>query len=356
MSISLCMIVKNEESVLKRCLTSIQDYVDEIIIVDTGSTDQTKSIAREFNSKIYDFEWIDDFSAARNFAFSKATKDYIMWLDADDVVSEKFISSINEINELLNQSPDVLMLPYNIAFSNDGNCTIWYYRERILKRDNNFIWIGRVHEAITPRGKISHYNAPIEHRPINKKSSTRNLDIYEKMIQSNQPLSSRDLFYYSKELYEHDKIDESIVQLNSFLSDSNGWVEDKKSACLILSDCYYKINNFDKQLTALYKYLEFDSPSAQLCCLLGKWYLDNNCIYTAIFWYKSALQCEKQDSGLVVEDYYNFIPYIWLCVCYDRIKNYKQAYYWNTKAEKIYPFNNSVIHNKKYFEEKHNKI
>ena len=76
-TISLCMIVKNEERVLKRCLDSVRDLVDEIIIVDTGSTDATKRIAAGYTDKIYDFTWIDDFSAARNFAFSKATKEYI---------------------------------------------------------------------------------------------------------------------------------------------------------------------------------------------------------------------------------------------------------------------------------------
>ena len=76
-TISLCMIVKNEERILARCLDSVKDLVDEIIIVDTGSADATKRIAAEYTDKIYDFTWIDDFSAARNFAFSKATGDYI---------------------------------------------------------------------------------------------------------------------------------------------------------------------------------------------------------------------------------------------------------------------------------------
>ena len=71
-TISLCMIVKNEELVLARCLDTVCDLVDEIIIVDTGSTDSTKSIAARYTDKIYDFEWVNDFAAARNFSFSKA--------------------------------------------------------------------------------------------------------------------------------------------------------------------------------------------------------------------------------------------------------------------------------------------
>ncbi|MFR2459147.1 MAG: glycosyltransferase, partial [Christensenellales bacterium] len=77
-SVSLCMIVKNEEVVLKRCIDSVRDAVDEVIIVDTGSQDNTRAIASELTPKVYDFEWIDDFAAARNYAFSLASCDYIM--------------------------------------------------------------------------------------------------------------------------------------------------------------------------------------------------------------------------------------------------------------------------------------
>ena len=87
-TISLCMIVKNEEAVLARCLDSIADLMDEIIIVDTGSTDHTKEIAAKYTSQIYDFKWTSDFSAARNFSFSKANMDYIYTADADEVLDD----------------------------------------------------------------------------------------------------------------------------------------------------------------------------------------------------------------------------------------------------------------------------
>lgn len=85
--ISLCMIVKNEESNLARCLGNVRNKVDEIVIVDTGSTDNTKEIATRYTKKVYDFEWCDDFAAARNYSISKAENDWILILDADEVVN-----------------------------------------------------------------------------------------------------------------------------------------------------------------------------------------------------------------------------------------------------------------------------
>ena len=88
-TLSLCMIVKDEERTLERCLNSVKSFINEIIIVDTGSKDKTKEIAKAFNAKIYDFKWINDFAAARNFSFRKATSDYILWLDGDDFINSE---------------------------------------------------------------------------------------------------------------------------------------------------------------------------------------------------------------------------------------------------------------------------
>ena len=84
-TISLCMIVKNEQDTLPRCLDSVQGLIDEIVIVDTGSTDRTVEIAKTYTDRVETFPWCDDFAAARNFSFSLARKEYCLWLDADDV-------------------------------------------------------------------------------------------------------------------------------------------------------------------------------------------------------------------------------------------------------------------------------
>ena len=96
-SLSLCMIVKNEERYLARCLQSLQPVVDEMIVVDTGSSDQTRDIAEVFGARIFDFEWKDDFAAARNYSLEKATGDWILVMDADEVIAPKDYSEIRRL-------------------------------------------------------------------------------------------------------------------------------------------------------------------------------------------------------------------------------------------------------------------
>ena len=114
--ISLCMIVKNEEKVLGRCLESAKRLADEIVIVDTGSEDRTREIARQYTSRVYEIPWRDDFSQARNFSFSKAEREYCMWLDADDVISEENLERMLEYKEQMDGTEDVVMVKYAVGF------------------------------------------------------------------------------------------------------------------------------------------------------------------------------------------------------------------------------------------------
>lgn len=138
-TISLCMIVKNEEKVLARCLNSVKNIADEIIIVDTGSPDNTKDISKEFAYKVLDFNWIDDFSAARNYSFSKATMDYIFWLDADNIILLEDQIKFKQLKQSLDQSVDIVMMKYNVGFDENNNITFSYFRERLARRSNSYI-------------------------------------------------------------------------------------------------------------------------------------------------------------------------------------------------------------------------
>ena len=122
-SVSLCMIVKNEEDVLERCLESAAGLADEIIIVDTGSTDRTQEIAARFTDQIFDFPWTDDFAAARNESFSHASMDYCMWLDADDVLLEADRAAFLTLKETLDPAVSVVMAPYHTGFDDSGRVT-----------------------------------------------------------------------------------------------------------------------------------------------------------------------------------------------------------------------------------------
>jgi len=96
-AVSLCMIVKNEAETIGQCLLSVHSLVQEIIVVDTGSADRTRDIAVAFGAKIYDFPWIDDFSAARNFSLSKASGTWILVMDADEVISEQDAAAFRQL-------------------------------------------------------------------------------------------------------------------------------------------------------------------------------------------------------------------------------------------------------------------
>ena len=99
MSISLCMIVRDEEKYLEQAIKSVQELVDEIIIVDAGSLDRTVAVARKYTPNVFSYKWDNDFSKARNFALSKATKEWILVLDADEVLSKEDHLVIKELTK-----------------------------------------------------------------------------------------------------------------------------------------------------------------------------------------------------------------------------------------------------------------
>lgn len=105
------MIVKNEEEVLARCLSGTKDIFDEIVIVDTGSADHTREIAERFADTVAEFRWRDDFSAARDYSFSLSHTDYIMWMDADDVIAPEDRAALIRLKSELDGETDIYMLP-----------------------------------------------------------------------------------------------------------------------------------------------------------------------------------------------------------------------------------------------------
>ncbi len=356
-TLSICMIVKNEEAVLGRCLDCIKNVADEIIIVDTGSSDNTKNIAKLYTDKVFDFTWIDNFAAARNFSFSKATMEYTMWLDADDVIDEQNQVRIKDLLRNLDQNIDMIMLRYDVAFDVNGNPTLSYYRERIFKRSRGYEWIGEIHEVIAPQGNILHEDIVIRHKKMRPNEPQRNLNIFKRMLMDGKTLDPRQQFYYARELSNNGYTEQAIEEFNKFLDSGNGWIENNINACSDLATCYRRMNNDFMEISSLFRSFIFDLPRAEICCEIGRFFLDKGKYDSAIFWYKLAADKEydEKSGGFHSPDCYGFVPNIQLCVCYDRIGDHEKARYYNDLAVTFKPDNECVLYNRNYFDSILNK-
>lgn len=350
-TVSLCMIVKDEEENLPRCLASVQGLVDEIVIVDTGSRDRTKERAAQFTPLIYDFPWIDDFSAARNFAFSKGTMDYCMWLDADDVLEEEAQSGFLQLKEELSPETDVVMMRYHTAFDSGGRPTFTYYRERLIRREAGLLWQGAVHEAITPAGVVVYSQLSVTHRKTGPGEPERNLRIFESLLRAGKSLSPREQFYYARELTYHGRDGEATEVLREFLQSEEGWLENKMEACRTLAGCYSRLGREELALEALFKSLQFGPPRAELCCELGQWFFRREENATAAFWYELALTRPRADDtgAFVVPDCYDYLPCIQLCLCYYRMGQLQRARDYNERAGQAKPEDPSYLYNRDFF-------
>ncbi len=347
--LSLCMIVKNEEKVLARCLDSAKQFVDEIIIVDTGSTDKTLDIAKRYTNKVYSFEWTQDFAKARNFAISKATCEFVMWLDADDVITKDNLQKLLILKQ--NLIFDTYMLKYQIGFDENGNCTFEYYRERIFRRCDKANFKGFIHEAVVPFGKISYEDIAITHKSIKtEKSKNRNLKIYQYHLKNGAKLSARETFYYARELYFNSYYKKTIEVLKKYLKMNNKFLPNIIDAHILISDCYLKLNDVNLAKKWLFDSFLYSTPNAIINCKLGNIFVLQKDYKSAIYYYMSALICQKDiESGAFIEnDYYDFLPFLQLSFCYYNIGDYNNFEKYHNLAKAIKPTDKSILHNEQF--------
>lgn len=354
-TISLCMIVKNEEIHLQNCLNSIADLVDEIIIVDTGSQDKTKEIARHYTDKIYDFVWVDDFSKARNYSFDLAKMEYCMWMDADDVLKDR--QAFLQLKRTLKERPDIILMKYVAAFDANHEPTFIFYRERLIKKEAALKWEGMIHEVIPLKGTLLYQDIAIEHRKQKVTDSDRNLRIFEKMIQDKVPFSHRDEFYYARELMDHQQYERAGLIFSSLIDCKQAWLENRIEACKNLATCQLILNQPEEALFSLLKSFSLAAPRAEICCDIGLYFLNKQDYSTAIYWYLIAMQCKKDmtKGGFIILDCYDFIPAVQLCVCYYALKDEENAAYYHQLSGKFKPHHPIYLHNCQFFKETSDK-
>ncbi|MFN3873181.1 MAG: glycosyltransferase [Ignavibacterium sp.] len=230
--ISLSMIVRNEGKHLYECLNSVKNVVDEIVIVDTGSTDNTVEIAKSFNAKIFYFEWNDDFSAARNFALKKCTGDWILYLDADERLDENSAKKIKSLTQT-QQNVGYYCTIKNYDSEIQRNHTIRYIR--FFRNSPEAKFTGKVHEQITPSLEKLNY----------------------KFIHSDLLIH-----HIGYDISKEGKKQKAIRNLKLLLEDYN--ISENDYVLFQIGQSYFVLENFSDAKNTFLKLIEFKKPSKQL--------------------------------------------------------------------------------------------
>lgn len=305
------MIVKNEEPVLKRCLSCASRFADELIVVDTGSTDRSIEIAKKFTPYVYSHPWQNSFAEARNYSYSKAAGDYIMWLDADDVVTGKNIARLNAL-KAEETDADVIFTVYT-EYAESG-LTFSSLRNRIIKRSVFKGWQFDVHESIplAPEWKqITRTDIEILHKKEHVNEPERNMDIFHQRLETDKPLEPYEkatlIMEYSlrgeteealslfRELFSSDTSDSNLLFAFSYLSDAlmcaKRW-----------EDCLNIIEDMEKNV----------APTAKTIFAKAR------CVYAlgdekqAEALYRSAIATEDDilEHGFLLTGYNDYYPYL----------------------------------------------
>jgi len=224
--LSLCMIVKDEEEWIDKCLQRVEGVVDEIIIVDTGSMDRTKEICQNYNAYIYDFQWTESFCEARNYGLEKASGEWILWLDADEELEIKNAEEFRSV--LKNSERDFWMIElinYYGKLPPDSNRAYLFASYRLFRNHKGIRFEGNIHEhlnlkitsgnevtEVLPNAKIHHYGY-MDMVVENKEKHKRNLYLLQKEKQHSEYSPWID-YHIASEYYRARQYTEAFQQIN----------------------------------------------------------------------------------------------------------------------------------------------
>lgn len=271
MKISLAMIVKNEEENLNSCLKSIHKIVDEIIMVDTGSTDNTKEIALKYTNKIYDFTWCDDFSKARNFAIEKCTGDWILILDSDEYLTE---GSKEELIKFALNNENVIGRICIISKFLD--CREESYSKEYVSRffKKGIYFKGSIHEQLDSNYERVNLNIEVKHNGYYRNNKfERNIRLLEKEYKNNP-----DDEYITYQIARTFFVEKRYEEANKYFDKAYNFVSKNKfyNKNLVISYLYSCIetNNYQKALDIINDYNKLYENSAEFNFAKGIFYIN----------------------------------------------------------------------------------
>lgn len=250
-TITLSCIAKNEGHNIDALLNSVNGCVDEIRIVDTGSTDDTVEKAKKHGAEVLHFDWIDDFAAARNFSFENIKTDYVFWLDLDDSLENPDAFKIFKSDVL--HLADYWLAPYHYSSDEAGNPTCTFFRERIFNTKKGFRWKYPIHEGVLPSPDYGQVKADmittwaVRHRRSAQDlimDRSRNINVLEK-IKHTDAMDHRMWYYYGKELFEADRSIEAIPALAKAVTFHQLEMHDRILALQYLTYSYLRADEKD---------------------------------------------------------------------------------------------------------------
>lgn len=312
-SISLCLIAKDEESNVAQLINSVEGCFDEIILVDTGSTDRTVEMAKALGCEVHHFEWVHDFSEARNFSFSKATKDYICWLDLDDVLQDK--EGFIRFRDTAMGLAEYWIAPYHYSSDSNGKPMCSFARERVFKRSKGFKWKYFVHEGVMPLEGTKMQFTPswsVKHMRTESdllKDRSRNLNIFEKNLDKMDP---RMTYYYGKELFEAQKPKEALEQLEKAIVEPKLELHDRILGFQYACYCYLMSEQYEKCIQLAHQGLVLAPNRAEFHSIIGDCYIKTGRLSDAVPYFNAAKWCTASSGGTGVifsnEDQYTYYP------------------------------------------------
>lgn len=249
MKISMCMIVKDEAENIGETIGSFAGDIDELVIVDTGSTDETITLAEvvvedyDCDLVVGEFEWTNDFAAARTYADSLATGDWLSWCDADDTVH-----GLPNLRKMAEDAPNVsgFYCSYEYALNEAGECICELWRERLVRRGAGQ-WIDRVHESQIVQGsvvKIDRETARWTHRKPPFEQSERNTKILERWV-LDEPTNPRVLSNLARDYMSNARFKEAIPYYERYLRCGGQQPETRAQATRQLSNALCTIGRFE---------------------------------------------------------------------------------------------------------------
>ncbi|WP_368654378.1 glycosyltransferase [Ornithinibacillus sp. 4-3] len=256
--LSVCMIVKNEERVIERCLQSIQGIADEIIIVDTGSEDDTKEIASKYTEQVYDFIWVNDFAKARNYAASKATGDWILALDADEYVDRESFEKFKEKLAIKPPQHEINGIEIVSFIGNNASQTALNRHIRFYKNNGLIEYYRSIHEELRhqdeTKSEIGLINLTLYHTGYmkdtvkEKQKSDRNLSILLKQ----KDKKAIDYFYIGNEYNSLGDTEKAIINYQkAFIKRNNVLVDWLKKLFIYLIDALYREKRYKEALEVI---------------------------------------------------------------------------------------------------------